>query len=138
MVYKGQEIRVCRRFHILGTTVTYEQKKHLISKVKYGEVDCPVLDLSRGGVRFVGDNLLKIDSKILVKILFPDDKTPLLLSGRVRWISINPGQSYKYQTGVQFDPFGEKRGLNSPRCLAKLIELEKKALAEKREKEILP
>lgn len=131
MVYKGIEIRVCERFEIIGTTVSYKQRKHLFSKKKYGEESCPIIDISRGGVRFVGDRPLKINSKISLEISFPDESTPVILKGRVRWSSINPGRSYKYQSGVQFDPFGKRKGLNDPRILAKIIKLEKKFLTKK-------
>lgn len=129
MAYKGVEIRECERFEVIGTTISYKQRKHIFSKKKHGEESCPIIDISRGGVRFVCDKALKINRKISLEIFFPDS-APVFLKGRVRWSAINPGRSYKYQSGVQFDPFGKKKGLNDPRILVKIIKLEKKFLTK--------
>jgi Tfp pilus assembly protein PilZ len=93
---------------------------------KYGEEFCPILDVSRGGLRFVGQNNIKIDSKITMKISIPGERIPLILKGQVRWSVPNPGKSYKYQIGIQFNPYGEKKGQNYPGNLVKIIALEQK------------
>jgi len=50
---KGMERRLCQRFKIAGATVSYRRNKLFSSKAKVDEEFCPVLDLSRGGVRFL-------------------------------------------------------------------------------------
>jgi hypothetical protein len=47
----------------------------------------------------------------------------------VRWISFNVGRSYKFQVGVEFDPYGQKKDQNDPSNLAKIISLEEKILS---------
>ena len=48
----------------------------------------------------------------------------------------NVGKSYKYKMGVQFSPYGEKKGQNYPGILVKIISLEQKyAPTESAEKE---
>ena len=128
MAYQGAEVRTCRRFEIQGATVTYKQKKGYFQKEKIIEEHCPLLDISRGGIKIVGDIRLKIGSKTKFEIFFPDDKSPVFLKGIVMWSTINPGKSYKYQTGIQFVPFGQKRGYNNPRSLAKIVKFEKMVL----------
>lgn len=126
MEYTGTEGRECIRFEVPGATVSYKKKKLFSSKEKYGEEFCPVLDMSRGGIRFLTQNPLKINSRLILKISLPGEKIPLNQMGHVRWASFNVGKSYKYQIGVQFDPYGEKKGQNYPGNLTKTIALEQK------------
>jgi hypothetical protein len=58
------------------------------------------------------------------------ENSPLILKGRVRWTSLNPTTIFKSQVGVQFNPFGMKKGHNHPEILEKIIELEKKFLID--------
>ncbi|MBD3415405.1 MAG: PilZ domain-containing protein [Candidatus Aminicenantes bacterium] len=127
MKKKGIERRTCIRFEIPGATVSYKVFK-LSPKLKrsYGEEFCPVMDLSRGGLRFVCQSKLSINTKIKMKVSVPGERIPLELIGKVRWSAANPGKSYKYQTGVQFNPYGEKKKQNYPGNLVKIIALEQK------------
>lgn len=132
--------RSCLRFEIPGATVNYKKKTLFSLKEKYDEEFCPVLDISRGGLRFLTQKSLKINSKLSLEIALPGEKIPLIQKGRVRWASFNVGKSYKYQIGVQFDPYGEKKSQNYPGNLTKIIALEQKfappekSTAEKSEK----
>ncbi len=123
---KGIERRLCHRFKIPGATVSYRKEAILSSAKGFDEEFCPVLDLSRGGVRFLSQKPLKFKSKIVLQISIPGERIPLLLQGRVRWSAFNPGKSYKYQSGVQFNPYGEEKGQNYPGGLVKIIALEQK------------
>ncbi len=124
---KGIERRTCIRFEIPGSTVSYKVFRFSLKlKRSYGEEFCPVMDLSRGGLRFVCQNKLEINTKIKMKLSVPGERIPLELLGRVRWSAANPGKSYKYQTGVQFNPYGEKKKQNYPGNLVKIIALEQK------------
>jgi len=132
MAKKGIERRACVRFEIPGATVRYKTYRFFPNlKKKYGEEFCPVLDLSRGGLRFVCQNKLDINVKIKMKVSLPGERVPLNLRGKVRWSAANPGKSYKYQTGVQFNPYGEKRKQNYPGNLVKIIALEQKFYEQK-------
>ncbi len=126
MDYEGIERRTCIRFEIPGATVSYKLKKPLIAKYAEGEEFCPVLDLSRGGLRFLAQEELKIGTPVILKLSVPGERIPLELLGQVRWVSPAVGKSYKYQIGVQFHPYGEKKGQNYPGALVKIIALEQK------------
>ena len=125
------ERRTCFRFEIPGATTSYKLDKFLSSSHrKYGEEFCPILDISRGGMRFVSQKALKINTKINMKISIPGERVPMTFKGRVRWSAANPGKSYKYQIGVQFNPYGEKKGQNYPGSLVKIIALEQKFIPD--------
>lgn len=140
MEQKEMERRLCLRFEIPGATVSYKKKSLLSSKEEFDEEFCPVLDISRGGLRFLCQNEMKVTSKIILKISVPGEKIPLTQKGVVRWSSFAVGKSYKYQIGVQFNPYGEKKDQNYPGNLVKIIALEQKfvpqekAASEKTEK----
>ncbi|MGB8952955.1 MAG: PilZ domain-containing protein [Candidatus Aminicenantales bacterium] len=123
------EKRECVRFKIPGATVTYKRDKTLLKKDEMSEF-CPVIDISRGGVRFLTHELIKFETKLLVEIHVPGEKIPLSLKGTVRWFSPNPSKSYKYQIGVQFHTYGEKKDQNYPGNLVKIIALEQKFMDE--------
>ena len=123
---KGIERRLCQRFKISGATVSYRKEKLLSSKTKIDEEFCPVLDLSRGGVRFLTQKPLKFKSKVTLQLSIPGDRIPLNLKGRVRWSTFNAGKSYKYQAGVQFNPYGLEKNQNVPQVLTKIVALEQK------------
>jgi len=126
MPEKELERRLCQRFKIPGSTISYKVDRLLLAKKGFEEEFCPVLDLSRGGVRFPTQKLLKFKSKISLQISIPGERIPLNLVGLVRWVSYNPGKSYKYQVGVQFNAYGEKKDQNYPGALVKIIALEQK------------
>jgi len=126
MDYEGIERRTCIRFEIPGATVSYKVKKPLLAKSSYAEEFCPTIDVSRGGLRFLSQEELKIGTPIMLKISIPGERIPLELNGQVRWVAPNVGMSYKYQIGAQFSPYGEKKGQNYPGSLVKIIALEQK------------
>lgn len=120
------ERRVCQRFTIPGATVSYRKEGLFASKAKSDEEFCPVLDLSRGGVRFLTQKPLKFKSKIFVQLSVPGERVPLDIRGRVRWSTFNTGKSYKFQAGVQFNPYGLEKGQNVPQTLTRIVALETK------------
>ncbi len=123
---KGMERRLCQRFKIDGATVSYRRARLFSSKAKVDEEFCPVLDLSRGGVRFLTQKPLKFKSKVSVQLAIPGERASLDLKGRVRWSTFNAGQSYKFQAGVQFNPYGLEKDQNPPQTLTKIVGLEQK------------
>jgi Tfp pilus assembly protein PilZ len=130
MVEKSLEKRTCLRFRIPGASVKYKKEKISLKKNDYIAEFLPVLDISRGGICFLAQELLKFGSLITLQISAPGETVPLTLKGTVRWHSPSPGHSYRYQIGVQFLPYGEKKGQNYPGALVKLIALEQKFMAE--------
>jgi hypothetical protein len=123
---KGIEKRLCQRFKIPGATISYTRQKLLFSPKAFDEEFCPVLDISRGGVRFLTQKPLKFKAKVVLQISIPGERIPLSLKGYIRWSSFNPGKSYKYQAGVQFNAYGEKKDQNYPGSLVKIVALEQK------------
>ena len=132
MKYKGIDRRAYKRVKIKGATVTYKEGRFFFSKKQYVEDFLPVVEISRGGVRIMGKKLFTIASKISLKISIPDEPSPLILRGRVRWTSLNPATDYKYQIGIQFDPFALKKGCNHPEILEIIMRLEQKFLTNKK------
>ncbi|MQY60296.1 PilZ domain-containing protein [bacterium] len=112
------EKRTCIRFAIPGATVSYEFKD-------YTEEFSPLVDISRGGVKFLGKHPLETNADITLKISVPGEMISLTLHGKVRWISFIEEKD-QYQIGVQFNPYGEKERQNYPGNLVKIISLEQK------------
>ncbi|MCK7482364.1 MAG: PilZ domain-containing protein [Candidatus Moduliflexus flocculans] len=106
------ERRVCQRFKIPGATVSYRKHRLFSPKTGVDEEFCPVLDLSRGGLRFLTQKPLKFKSRITLHLSIPGERAPIDLKGRVRWSTFNAGKSYKYQAGVQFNPYGLEKDQN--------------------------
>ena len=119
------ERRACERFAIPGAVV-YWKRESLVFSGTFTRDYYPVFDISRGGLRFLNQEALKVGTAVELKIVVPDEGAPLVLKGRVSWTSMNPGRSYKYQTGIQFEPFGEQKGLNSRETLARIISFEER------------
>lgn len=119
------ERRTCVRFAIPGAVLCY-RKEGLLTSCRFTEDFYPVRDISRGGLCFLGQVAPKVDSKLTLKIEVPGNTTPLVVSGRVRWSSLNYGKSYRYQIGVQFAPYGRQKGKNAPEVLQEIIVLEQK------------
>jgi hypothetical protein len=121
---KEVERRLCQRFKIPGATVSYRIARLFASRSGAEEEFCPVLDLSRGGIRFLTQKPLKFRSKVTLQLTVPGERVPIDLKGRVRWSTFNAGKSYKYQAGVQLNPYGLEKGQNVPQTLTRLVTLE--------------
>jgi len=124
---EGKDRRTCERFVIPGATV-YFKKEKLFFKKAFTENPHPLFDISRGGLRFLSQSPLKNDVDMLLKLVIPGDELPIIVRGTVMWLSINPGKSYKYQIGVQFNPYGKRSGENDPGILERLSALEQRFL----------
>jgi Tfp pilus assembly protein PilZ len=123
---KDVERRLCQRFKIPGATVSYRIARLFAPRSGTDEEFCPILDLSRGGIRFLTQKPLKFRSKITLQLTVPGERVPIDLKGRVRWSTFNAGQSYKYQAGVQLNPYGLEKDQNVPQTLIRLVGLESK------------
>jgi hypothetical protein len=123
---KGLERRTCQRFSIEGATISYQKQKFLRFMMKVDEKNCPLLDLSCGGIRFLNQKPLNVDSKVSLQLFTPGEPTPLSLKGRIRWSILNVGKSYRYEAGVRFNPYGPERNQNAPHLLDRLVALEEK------------
>lgn len=118
------EKRTCIRFSIPGASVSYEFKKLV-------EEFSPLVDISRGGLKFIGKKPPEMNADVTLKISVPGERIPLTMHGKVRWISYIEAKDH-YFIGVQFNPYGEKQGENYPGNMVKIIALEQKyAIKEK-------
>lgn len=127
MTENGIERRTCLRFEIPGAAVSYKVSKLLPAVLdKYEEEFCPMIDVSRGGMRFQANHQPDIDAKLIMHISVPGERVPLVLQGRVRWVTPGEGIGFDYQIGVQFNAYGEKKDQNYPGNLVKIIALEQK------------
>lgn len=117
--------RSCERLTIPGTTLYYKNKPLLFSRSEYPDTYYPVLDFSRGGAKFLCDERLKGGTDIIVKLIIPGLDTEPELLASVRWISRNPEESYRYQTGIAFESYGNSKNQNPMEILTLMKDIEK-------------
>ena len=126
------ERRSCIRFKIPGATLNY-QRKSLLSKPGFIEEFCPVWDISRGGIRFSTQKMLKPDTEVTLRISVPGERIPFTMKGIVKWSSPSEGKSYAFQVGVQFSPYGMDKDQNLPQNMVKIMALEQKFADKEKE-----
>lgn len=119
-----EDKRENKRFSLPWLSLYYRKERLFSSKNNYAEEQCPIIDISRGGLRFLTLKPININAKLTLKILIPNEEDPLIIKGVVRWRSVSPTRSFKHQIGIKFYPFIKKKGQNDPRYLKKIIELE--------------
>ena len=130
------EKRLCHRFNIPGTTLYYRKTKMLREKGEFTDDYYPVLDISRGGLRFLTNERPKIGLAVKVKIAVPEADYQPEVRGVVSWVSRNREKSYRYQTGVSFNPYGDGRKEKSSEILTFIQSLESKHPAEDQNSEL--
>lgn len=119
--------RSCNRFYIPGATLHYRESSFFFLKGKFTQDHFPVINLSKGGAKFLSHKRLTPGKDILIRLNIPGRENSCEILGDVRWISRNPEQSYKYQTGISFKSFGNGRKKNSKTILDFLTNLENSA-----------
>lgn len=117
------EKRMCRRFVIPGAEARYKKTSLFIFPKGFSE-SYPVLDVSKGGLAFVGEEKFRRGKKLIVQLLVPTE-TSLALHATVRWQGRWAGSELRV-TGVEFMPFGNRKGWNSPETLDILRRLDAK------------
>jgi Tfp pilus assembly protein PilZ len=105
-------------------------------KAEYSEEYYPVLDISRGGLRFLTNDRPKIGLSVKVKISVPEADHQPELNGVICWVSRNREKSYRYQTGVSFNPYGDGRKENPSEILTFIESLESEYPPGKQETEL--
>lgn len=60
------------------------------------------VDISKGGIGFVSERKIPLNSKIAVEIDFSPEETPVLVIGKIKWVTPING-SKKYRVGMIFD-----------------------------------
>lgn len=118
--------RACSRLNIEGATLSYKKMKLISLSPDYNEKNCPILNLSRGGCRFLTQKPIKANTSLLVEIDLPEEDRPLFFYGETIWFLPNPGFSYKYQVGFQFNAYGDDERQNALDNLEMIKKLEQK------------
>lgn len=122
------EKRECQRFYIPGTTLFYRKTGILGQTKEYPDEYYPVLDISRGGLRFLTNERPRIGLAVKVKVAVPDADYEPEINGVVRWVSRNREESYRYQTGVSFNAYGDRKKENPSEILSFIQSLEQEHL----------
>ena len=122
------ERRICDRFELPGATVAYKKKGLLGFGKNMVENSCPLVEISYGGIRFLNQKSLGLSDRVIIEITLSEEKEPLTLKGQVTWCDPNPGQSYRFQTGIQFNPYGIQKDQNDAQILMVMKSLEGKLL----------
>jgi len=118
--------RTSRRFEIPGAFLTFGVGNSSAPSAASKETVCTLIDISRGGLRFLSRQKLEITSPIQVKITIPGGHVPLIFKGKVRWSTPQDGDDSSYQTGVEFNSYGEDQDQNFPGTLVKVVALEQR------------
>jgi len=118
---KYVEKRKCRRFEIPGAEVKYK-KIGLLSLNKNFSEACPVLNVSKGGLAFMCEKKFRSGTKLMVQLLAPNE-IPLNLRAKVQWQGESAGTVFR-TLGIQFMPFGPRRGWNPVEALDVLGKLD--------------
>lgn len=115
------ERRECQRFEIPGATVQYKSLWFPISFNGFSQ-PCPVLNVSKGGLAFECRSKMERGKKLALRLIVPAED-PLELRATVRWCAFS-WERTTYVAGVEFAPFGARRGLNPLETLNRLRQLE--------------
>jgi len=133
MILPITEKRACPRFGIPGALIEYGKLKAFGRQSVSLEKACPVVDLSRGGVRFLTRESPHLGAKLFIELALPGEGKPLLFHGTVRWMAEYSGDKFHYSVGIQFHPYGQGKRFNAPENLNRLSHLENKFLNAPRE-----
>ena len=109
---EGAEARV-KPAGVIGAITGYPRQRH------------SVLNVSKGGLAFESEEPYKRSQKVMVLLYVPGQDEPLEFRSKVRWQKGLLGKQI-LTVGVQFEPFGPRRGQNAIDALDILRELEAK------------
>jgi len=109
---EGAEARI-KPAGVIGAITGYPRDRHR------------VLNVSKGGVAFESEEPFKRAQKVMVLLYLPAWEEPFEFKAKVRWQKGLLGK-YLLTVGVQFEPFGPRRGQNEIEALDAIRELEAK------------
>jgi hypothetical protein len=115
--------RVRQRVVIPKATVRYRIYSFWRRNADFSN-QCPLVDVSRGGLAFLADLPLKPREPVSLLLKLPAIEAELQVRGRIVYSVATGITGYRYRIGVQFLPFAERRGYNSPKALDILAKLE--------------
>lgn len=123
------EKRLCPRFAVPGAMVSYGKLKAFGRRTELLETSCLVVDISRGGIRFLTRESPSLGAKLFLMLALPGNNTPVPFTGTVRWMAEYSGEKFHFSVGVQFRPYGDGKKYNPGENLDRMIDLEQKYLA---------
>jgi len=112
----NSERRALQRLEIPGSLACYKKEKNIPILNRYSEL-MDLKNLSKSGVCLQIKNGIKKGDRLLLQLVLPGDYK-IELKGQVRWKSGTAGDFN--EVGIQFEPFGAGRSLNSLSSLEKL------------------
>jgi len=116
-------IRSRQRLYIPKTKVQYRLHRLWGRRPDFSD-RCPLVDFTRDGLAFLADEALKPLKQISLLIKFQEKDEMVRLEARVVYGVATGIAGYRYRIGIQYLPFAERRGCNSPKTLDVLIKLE--------------
>jgi hypothetical protein len=119
----GVEKRACKRFIVPDAKVRYKKPGLLLLLRGFSE-PMPVRNLSKGGLSFECDETFPHDQEMTFQLLVPME-TPVEIRGQKKWHRACQSGNYRYDIGIQFSPFGSRRGFNTREALDRLRALDK-------------
>jgi len=87
---------------------------------------CPLVDLSGGGLALLADSAPRPGKRVSLLLKSPEREQALCVEGNIVYTVATGVAGYRHRVGIQFLPFAEKRGCNSPRVLEILTQFERK------------
>lgn len=115
------EKRKCRRFGIPGGKAKFK-KNGLMNIFRRFSKEYPVSNLSKGGLAFICEEQFRPGAKLMVQLLTPNE-VPVTLRSRML-AKGQPDDSAYELVGVEFLPFGNRKGWNSLETLDILRKLD--------------
>jgi len=116
----GTDRREYPRFEIPGAEVRYRKTGPLAAMMGFCQAH-PLVNVSRGGMAFLGQKTLRQGQGGVVQLLVPDEP-PLDLTAEVQWGGHRGGKGARI-VRLAFKPFGARRGPNPLNALATLNSL---------------
>lgn len=118
-----EKVRTAPRRIIPRTTVSYCVRKLWRFGTSFSK-PCPLVDLSSGGLALLADSAPLPGKRVSLLLKFPDQEQALRLEGSVVYTIATGIAGYRHRIGIQFLPFANKRGCNSPKVLDALVQFE--------------
>ncbi len=120
-----EKMRSRPRMIIPRTSVRY--RFHSLWKFNQSySAPCPLVDLSSGGLAFLADVALMPGKRVSLLLKFLEKEEELPMQGKVVYAVATGIAEYTCRIGIQFLPFAERRGCNSPKVLEALVQFESK------------
>jgi hypothetical protein len=114
-----EETRYHPRKVIPRTTVRY-RVRNFWNPTRNFSRPYPLVDLSCGGLALLSDVVPALHKRVSLHLKFPDVIDELQLEGRVIYAVATGIAGFRHRIGIQFLPFGDRRGYNHPRDLETL------------------